>query len=303
MPLDQVLDLFCGAGGLSSGFNSRGFNVTAVDINPAAPRIFEENHLGTVFTRDLSKEFVNGGYDAVIGGPPCRPWSSINTRLRAANHPDFSLLSRFFSHVKKNRPTVFLLENVPPAKLFADRRASRLKASGYRFETRLVRYSDFGAPTSRGRMIMFGTKRGDPADFFDLLETKRRASRTVREAIGRLARTPEGKVRDHVYPKLKTIEKYRGYYATGKFGWYILDWNLPAPSFGNVVKTYTMHPSGWRRRPPRVISVKEALLLMGFADAFHFPEGLGLSERYQMVVDSVSPVFSAALADTLRAWS
>ncbi len=38
---------------------------------------------------------------------------------------------------------------------------------------------------------------------------------------------------------------------------------------------------------------------MGFDNAFRFPDGMGLSKRYQMVVDSVSPVFSAAVADSL----
>ncbi|MGC2359221.1 MAG: DNA cytosine methyltransferase [Thermoplasmata archaeon] len=303
MAIDKVLDLFCGAGGLSSGFRSRGYTVTAVDVNHAAGTVFEENQLGRVLLRDLSTDFVNGGYDAVIGGPPCRPWSSINTTRRAAHHPDFSLLSRFFLHVKKNKPAVFLLENVPPARPFAERRAARLKSLGYRTESRLIRYSEFGAPTSRHRLIMFGARRGDPADFFNLLETKRRATRTVRDAIGRLANTPEGQVRDHVYPKFRTLNNYRKYYETGKFGWYILDWDLPAPSFGNVTKTYTMHPSGWHGKPPRVISVKEALLLMGFEDKFRFPDGMSLSKRYQMVVDSVSPVFSAAVADSLLAWS
>jgi DNA (cytosine-5)-methyltransferase 1 len=302
MTADEVLDLFCGAGGLSSGFRPPRFTVTAADVNPNAARIFEENRLGEVLTKDLSKEFVNGGYDAVIGGPPCKPWSSINTIRRAAQHPDFLLLSRFFAHVKRNKPAVYLLENVPPAKPFADRRAVRLKPYGYRFESRIIQYSHFGAPTSRRRLILFGTKRGDPKDFFDLIETKRRTARTVRDAIGELENAPEGAVRDHVYPKFKTLEKYREYYKTGKFGWYILDWNRPAPSFGNVTKTYTMHPSGWKGRPPRVISVKEALLLMGFNDSFHFPEGLGLSERYQMVVDSVSPVFSKVVAKTLGSW-
>jgi DNA (cytosine-5)-methyltransferase 1 len=256
-----------------------------------------------VLLRNLSKEIVNGGYDAVIGGPPCKPWSSINTTRRASQHPDFSLLSRFFLHVKKNRPEVFLLENVPPAKPFAERRTNRLKSIGYHSASRLIRYSDFGAPTSRHRMIVFGTRHGDPDDFFEALDKKRKSPQTVRDAIGSLANASEGSVRDHEYPKLRTLHKYRRYYETGKFGWYILDWDQPAPSFGNVVKTYTMHPSGWQGHPPRVISVKEALLLMGFEDKFHFPAGLGLSERYQMVVDSVSPVFSAALAKTLRDWN
>jgi DNA (cytosine-5)-methyltransferase 1 len=303
MAIDQVLDLFCGAGGLSYGFASGKFDLTPVDVNPWSGPVFEENGLGRVLTRDLTTEVVNGGYDAVVGGPPCRPWSSINTTLRAAQHRDFQLLSRFFLHVKRNRPRAFLLENVPPAAPFAVRRAARLKRLGYRFESRLVRYSDFGAPTSRRRMIMFGTRSGDPSLFFEALEERRRPARTVRDAIGSLAEVPEGRVPDHEYPRLATLSKYRPYYESGKFGWYILDWDKPAPSFGNVMKTYTMHPSGWAGKPPRVISVREALLLMGFPEDFRFPDGMPLSTRYQMVVDSVSPVFSSAVAATMRDWA
>jgi DNA (cytosine-5)-methyltransferase 1 len=302
MAVPRVLDLFCGAGGLSSGFQSAGFQLTSVDLNPDAPRVFEENGLGDVLTHNLATTTVNGGYDVVVGGPPCKPWSSINTTVRAQEHRDATLLSRFFLHVKRNRPRAYLLENVPPARPYAERRAARLLPFGYRFESRLIKYADFGAPTSRRRMILVGTREGDPADFFESLEAERRPPLTVRDAIGHLANTPEGEVRDHDYPHLKTLERYRDHYRDGRFGWYILEWDRPAPSFGNVVKTYTMHPSGWGGHPPRVISVKEALLLMGFADRFHFPDGMGLSSRYQMVVDSVSPVFSAAMGRTMMDW-
>src|SRR5208282_5223475 len=156
-------------------------------------------------------------------------------------------------------------------------------------------YSDFGAPTSRHRYFMIGACEGDPVEFLTRLEQQRAPARTVRDAIGHLADVPEGAVPDHVYPKLRTLRKYRRYYKDGRYGWYILDWNRPAPSFGNVVKTYTMHPSGWEGNPPRVISVREALLLMGFDKTFRFPDGLGMAARYQMAVDSVSPVFSAAI--------
>jgi DNA (cytosine-5)-methyltransferase 1 len=97
---------------------------------------------------------------------------------------------------------------------------------------------------------------------------------------------------DHVWPELRTINKYRKYYKTGKYGWYILDWKEPAPSFGNVMKTYILHPDAFNGRRTRVISVKEALLIMGYDSRFRFPQDYGLGARYQMVVDSVSPTFS-----------
>lgn len=298
----RVLDLFCGAGGFSAGFQAEGFDVTGVDINPVAAEVYERNRIGSVITTDLGRSLQNGGYDLIIGGPPCRPWSSINTIRRNAEHDDFGLLSRFFLHVRRNQPAAFVLENVPPVRPFAERRAARLRSEGYRFASTVVCYGEFGAPTSRHRYFMIGARKGDPADFISQLDHERTRARTVRDAIGHLVDVPEGAVPDHVYPRLKTLRKYRKYYADGKYGWYILDWDRPAPSFGNVVKTYTMHPSGWEGKPPRVISVREALLLMGFKRGFRFPDGLGMAVRYQMVVDSVSPTFSAVLARTLRSW-
>ena len=60
----------------------------------------------------------------------------------------------------------------------------------------------------------------------------------------------KGEIQDHDYPNFRTIEKYRKYYETGKYGWYKLEWEKPAPSFGNVTKTYILHPSSWNNGTP-----------------------------------------------------
>ena len=122
----------------------------------------------------------------------------------------------------------------------------------------------------------------------------------VRDVIWDLREKKKNAVVDHVWPELNTIDKYRKYYEKGKYGWYILKWNEPAPSFGNVMKTYILHPFGFNGKKTRVISIKEALLIMGFSESFRFPQGLGLGSRYQMIVDSVSPVFSFAAANVIR---
>ena len=95
-------------------------------------------------------------------------------------------------------------------------------------------------------------------------------------------------------------ELSRKYYETGKFGWYILKWEEPAPSFGNVSKTYILHPNAFNGGPKRVISVKEALLIMGFDNDFRFPERTGIKRGYQMVADAVSPVFAYVSASIIK---
>lgn len=166
-----------------------------------------------------------------------------------------------------------------------------------------MKYSDYGAATSRSRLILFGTRTGDASAFFEGLNTHHmREPATVREAIWDLRHADADSVSDHQWPVLNTIDKYRERYRTGQFGWYRLDWDELAPSFGNVMKTYTLHPSSWRGNPPsdpRVISVREALSLMGFPKSYSFPPGMGMGRRYQMVVDSVSPLFSHAAANVI----
>jgi DNA (cytosine-5)-methyltransferase 1 len=298
----NVLDLFCGMGGLASGFKKAGFSVEGVDISPHVKKIFALNEIGNARIADLSQTTVDGKFDLITGGPPCKPWSAINVTKRENKHEDYHLLARFFHHVKYHEPLLFLMENVPP--VAKDRltlsNLEDLKRKGYSIRGQVIRYSDYGAPVARHRFILVGIKGRDPEYFFKRLLSHKKPAKTVAQAIGHLSDKKYGEVPDHVYPGLRTIHKYRKYYETGKYGWYILEWGTPAPSFGNVMKTYILHPSSWNGSAPRVISIKEALLLMGFDENFIFPEKMGMGIRYQMVADAVSPVFAYAAACVIK---
>jgi DNA (cytosine-5)-methyltransferase 1 len=295
----RVLDLFSGMGGLALGFKRAGFRVTGVDILPAAVKTYRHN-VGDCLQMDLSRKVVAGRYDIIIGGPPCRPWSSINLKKRGKIHPDYGLLSRFFLHIRKIKPDAFLLENVVPLRkdnLFLKELNSLRNDLGYSVEFSTVVYSKFGAATRRRRLITVGIRHGSAELFFQKLEQYSGTPKTVRQALSPL--TDPQQDPDHVWPQPKTIDKYIDKYRTGKYGWYILRWDEPAPSFGNVMKTYILHPDSFNGGVTRVISVKEALLIMGFDRDFSFPKGIPMSTRYQMVADTVSPCFSEAAARIL----
>ena len=66
---------------------------------------------------------------------------------------------------------------------------------------------------------------------------------------------------------------------------------IPAPAFGNIMKTYSLHQASGNGTQPRVISIKETLSLMEFCEDFAFQDGRGMIIRYQMIVDAVSPDF------------
>jgi DNA (cytosine-5)-methyltransferase 1 len=298
----KVLDIFCGAGGLADGFKRAGFKVDGVDISEHAGRTYLLNKVGSFLKADLSCEIIDGDYEIIIGGPPCKPWSSVNIRKRGKMHPDYHLLARYFEHIKYHSPKFFLLENVPPLANDHIYKANikQLKSICYSVIGKKIIYSDFGAPIRRHRFIVFGARNGDAGLFFEKLSEQKKAAKIVKDVIWHLRDKKKDETNDHVWPELKTIGKYKEYYKTGKYGWYVLDWDQPAPSFGNIMKTYILHPDSFNGRTPRVISVKEAALIMGFDEDFCFPEGLGLGSRYQMIVDAVSPAFSCIAANVIK---
>lgn len=290
----KVLDLFCGAGGLAYGFSKAGFRVTGVDISEIAGKAFEFHTGGKFIKADLSREIIDDDdYDVIIGGPPCKPWSSVNITKRGKDHDDYHLLSRFFKHVEHHSPRMFILENVKPLANdeILQKHIRRLQKQKWSVLPKIVKYSDYGAPTKRHRLIVVGIMDGNAETFFKLLSRSRKTAKTVRDVIWYLKDKERDEIPDHVWPELKTINRYRNYYRTEKYGWYRLRWKEPAPSFGNIMKTYILHPDAFNGGVTRVISVKEASRIMGFNKGFHFPEG-GLGVRYQMVADSVSPRFS-----------
>ena len=295
-----VLDLFAGLGGFAAGFCSEGFDVVGVDNQPISGGVFRRNRLGEHVCADLLVESVTVGAPILVGGPPCRPWSVINTQRRGAEHAQHALLERFFEHVAGLRPVLFLMENVPGVRTDASyRELVRGIESAYSTQARVVTYADYGAATRRRRLITVGVRAGSltAVDFFRELEAERADAKTVGDRIRWLRELPRNAFPDHEWSNLKTIDRYEERYRSGRFGWTQLRYDEPAPSFGSVAKTYVLHPeAGTNGFDKRVVSVREVLSIMGFSRDFRFPEDASRTVRYQMAADAVSPVFSAACA-------
>jgi len=297
----RVYDLFCGMGGLSYGFSESGFETVGFDISTKAGKTYSQNRVGGFIRMNLMRSEIRGKCDVMVGGPPCEPWSCLNLTRRKRKHPGYVCLSRFFDFVRSSKPLLFVMENVPSVRRdpVFDAEIGRMNPC-YDIDTRVVRYSDHGAATARRRLFAVGIRREletKVSEFLDQIEHKEPS--TVRQAIGHLKSRDMDASIDHVWPRVRTIQRYTKYYRTGKFGWYILDWDKPAPSFGNICKTYILHPDSFDGGDTRPISVREALGIVGFPETFRFPAGIGLVSKYEMIADTVSPLFSVRLAESV----
>jgi len=180
--LENVIDIFCGAGGLSKGFSQSGYNiVTGVDNNEHSISTFQANHdcqpiLADVNNTDiislLRDSIIDNGcspddIDIVIGGPPCKGFSMANVKTDSADNPLNSLPSRFLEIVEEFDPKAVLMENVPRLLTMADgiykeTIIDRLQELGYNVEFDILNAEKFGVPQKRRRVFFIARKAVDP---------------------------------------------------------------------------------------------------------------------------------------------
>lgn len=116
-----LLDLFCGAGGATKGYQEAGFYVIGVDLEP------QPNYIGDRFIQADAIEFlermVAGGtwewigpgiIDAVHASPPCQAYSSLAAMHPDADHPELIPQTRNLLQVTG---LPYVIENVESAPL------------------------------------------------------------------------------------------------------------------------------------------------------------------------------------------
>jgi DNA (cytosine-5)-methyltransferase 1 len=183
----KLLDLFCGTGGFSKGFEDAalGFSTKfGVDLSPIATSTFQANHPNAVVMagdiRKIRKEVVvertglkRGDVEIIVGGPPCQGFSSIRPfRSSAEEDPRNSLFREYASFVEFFRPPVFVLENVVGLATHNGGKTVAameecLRSLGYETEWKILNAAHFGIPQKRERLIMIGAERGIPIIFPD----------------------------------------------------------------------------------------------------------------------------------------
>jgi DNA (cytosine-5)-methyltransferase 1 len=170
----NVIDLFAGCGGLSTGFEMAGYNIPlAIEKDEWASETYKYNHPDTkVITQDITTilnlddllDDKNIEIDGIIGGPPCQGFSLSGNRDK--KDPRNSLFVEFVRFVNHFRPRFFVMENVTGilsmetknGELVKDVILDEYNKIGYNVEIFTLNAAEFGVPQSRVRVFFIGLR-------------------------------------------------------------------------------------------------------------------------------------------------
>jgi DNA (cytosine-5)-methyltransferase 1 len=327
------------------GFIEAGFRVAAaVEIDSNAADSYRLNTDVRPLIRDIrhvtGAELLHaaslrpGECTVIFGCPPCQSYTVLRRGFAptAVDQIRDSLPSEYVRIVREVLPECVVFENVPGmvvgrGRAQFDELESGLHELGYRTTWDVIDAADFGVPQHRRRLLMVGSRTGEPAlpaRTHDAAGGRGLAlHRTVRNAIGglrplvagetdpddrhhkarrhselalrRLAAIPEGGGRTDLPDDLQ-LECHRGH--GGHYDVYgRMRWDRPAPTITsgctNITRGRFAHPT-----QDRAITLREAMTLQGMPPTARL---VGTEdEMAQQVGNAVPPTVAYRLALTVR---
>lgn len=280
----KVVDLFCGCGGLSLGFERAGMNVVAgFDNWPDALDVYRRNFAHPAIRADLSnveesvkkiREFIP---DMIIGGPPCQDFSSAGKRNEEGGRGDLTVCyARIISEIK---PRWFVMENVERIMKTQKLRDSLavFRATGYGLTYMVLNAALCGVPQKRKRFVMVG-KMGAEDDFLKetLLANLSDHEMTVAEYFG-------DKLDVKYYYRHPRSYARRGIFSTDEPSATIRGVNRPMP------QGYSLHPGDPVDSLDgiRSLTSRERSMIQTFPEDFDFE---GTKTNVEQMIGNAVPV-------------
>lgn len=301
----SVVDLFCGAGGLSHGFWLEGFRIAAgIDIDEACRYAFEHNNEARFIHRDIASlngETVKGLFEpgapsVLVGCAPCQPFSMYNQKN---SDPRWQLLEEFARIISEVKPTVVSMENVPRLLRFRDGEVFAdfvevLEEEGYHVDRRIAFAPDYGVPQKRSRLVLLASSLGeialesgthDPSEY-----------ETVDQAIGYLPKIAAGGVDDqdplHRSSRLSALNLKRIRAAREGGSW--RDWDEDLIADCHKEATGHTYASVYGRMKRDALSPTITTQFFGFGNGRfgHPQQDRGISLREGAVLQSFPPDYA-----------
>lgn len=214
------IDLFSGAGGMSTGAIAAGVDVkVAIEIDKYAAVTYQANHPNTkLLNDDIRKINTNGYYKAskkdvkiLFGGPPCQGFSSSNQRTRNKSNENNWLFQEYLRITKLERPDWVIVENVrgiveTENGFFFEKINEELLKLGYFTNYAILNAADYGVPQIRNRVFIVGSLHGIKYEF--PLPTRQKHL-TVEEAISDLPELKSGAAHQELDYQKAAQNKYQ----------------------------------------------------------------------------------------------
>ncbi len=234
-----IIDLFAGAGGLTTGFHLAGFkSLCAIEVEAKALATYKYNYpKSQIVNQDIRKVDpselrVHLGLQkeeltVIIGGPPCQGLSrNIPADYRYLADSRNQLYRTFLEFVREFRPNYVVMENVPEILkayngAIKSEMIDQLEKQGYKVTFGSLNAANYGVPQTRSRAFFLaslgkhlqfpesthtGDIRGDYRDIkscnqLTILTSNISSIVTVRDAIGDLPPLEAGQTYDEeTYP-------------------------------------------------------------------------------------------------------
>ena len=300
----NVVSLFCGAGGMDSGFIQAGHKILwANDKNKDACATYERNLNLTPLCKDVKKVDHFPAAEIVVACNPCQGFSFIGSR-----NPDDErnyLYEEIVRCLKEVRPKFFVTENVKGLRSLYKGKFFRLmlsdfEDSGYNVTWRLLNAKDFGVPQDRERIFMVGVRQD--LDFeYQYPEATHGPRRlpyvTLRRAIGGL---PPPKKNEYW-----ADDRFSFFYMSRnrRRGWGDVSFTIQAsgrhvplhpdsPTMEKVAKDVWVFRGNIKKC--RRLSIRECARIQTFPDCYVFVGSL--QSQYVQVGNGVPPLLSWKIA-------
>lgn len=204
----KYIDLFCGAGGLSLGFDKAHFeNLFAVEFNPDFAKTYSRNFpkhnlivedIKNIDNDKIKKLIGENEVDVIIGGPPCQGFSIAGnigrTFIEDERNRLFKEFVRFVHHV---RPRMFVMENV--AAMETHLRGKTIQTivesfenagCGYKVKYEVLNSVNYEIAQERRRIVIVGIRSDIDSEFFYPVKSDKVV--TIKDVIDDLPKLESG---------------------------------------------------------------------------------------------------------------
>ena len=200
----EVVDLFCGVGGLTRGLSQAGLSVIAgFDNDQTCEFAYSNNNNADFHLADIreitGKEIISlyhrKALKVLVGCAPCQPFSQLRSKLGTTNLLDekYNLLSEYGRLINEVKPTIISMENVPQliSTNVYQNFIKQIESLGYHYDAKVVKCAEYGVSQGRRRFVLIGSLLGD----ISIKEpTHKNSFVPLRKVIGNLPSIEAGEV-------------------------------------------------------------------------------------------------------------